>query len=313
MSLIAASAIGAGASALGSLFNFGSQRSANKANKQLAAQQNEYNLALQDREFAYNTQASQLEYERNLEQWNLQNEYNSPASQIQRYQEAGLNPALIYGTGSASAGNASASPQYTAARYKSPHAERATVNAPQLQIDPYQAVQLHQALAIQKANANNLNAQADFTKQQTRNNQLDGLLKAEELTGRRLSNREKDALFEPLVMQAHINNRRASNQADLTMTQNRALQYDLEKLKPAQLEQIKSTVANLRLTNNIDAFRLKLLKIGVTDRDGFITRLASRVLLSNEDTVDSIIDTVKSKSDSWINKLYRTFKPYKYP
>lgn len=33
----------------------------------------------------------------NLEMWKLQNEYNSPAAQMQRYQEAGLNPALMYG------------------------------------------------------------------------------------------------------------------------------------------------------------------------------------------------------------------------
>ena len=33
----------------------------------------------------------------NLAQWNLQNAYDSPAAQMQRYREAGLNPNLIYG------------------------------------------------------------------------------------------------------------------------------------------------------------------------------------------------------------------------
>lgn len=33
----------------------------------------------------------------NLNMWNLQNEYNSPSAQMRRYQEAGLNPALMYG------------------------------------------------------------------------------------------------------------------------------------------------------------------------------------------------------------------------
>lgn len=36
-----------------------------------------------------------------------QNEYNSPANQLKRYEEAGLNPNLIYGTGASSAGNQS--------------------------------------------------------------------------------------------------------------------------------------------------------------------------------------------------------------
>lgn len=33
----------------------------------------------------------------NLQMWNQQNAYNSPAAQMARYKEAGLNPALIYG------------------------------------------------------------------------------------------------------------------------------------------------------------------------------------------------------------------------
>lgn len=32
-----------------------------------------------------------------LDDWNMQNEYNSPANQMQRYKAAGLNPHLIYG------------------------------------------------------------------------------------------------------------------------------------------------------------------------------------------------------------------------
>ncbi|QXP44276.1 MAG: DNA pilot protein [Arizlama microvirus] len=38
-----------------------------------------------------------------LEDWRSQNEYNSPRSQMQRLQEAGLNPNLVYGTGAATA------------------------------------------------------------------------------------------------------------------------------------------------------------------------------------------------------------------
>lgn len=34
-----------------------------------------------------------------LADWNMQNEYNSPANQMQRFRSAGLNPALMYGNG----------------------------------------------------------------------------------------------------------------------------------------------------------------------------------------------------------------------
>lgn len=74
--------------AFSGLFGIGSQASANKANMELAKYQNEWN-----------------EY-----MWNKQNEYNTPKNQMARYLDAGLNPNLIYGSGSASAGNSSSVP-----------------------------------------------------------------------------------------------------------------------------------------------------------------------------------------------------------
>ena len=50
------------------------QRSANQANLELA----------------------KYSYDKNLEQWNRENQYNSPAAQMERYKRAGLNPNLIY-------------------------------------------------------------------------------------------------------------------------------------------------------------------------------------------------------------------------
>ena len=61
---------------------------------------------------AYKQQKKLLDYqyEKNLEMWNLQNEYNSPLAQRKRYEEAGLNPNLMYGQGNT--GNASSPVQY---------------------------------------------------------------------------------------------------------------------------------------------------------------------------------------------------------
>lgn len=74
------SAVSGGFGIVGSLINYGLQ-------KKLMAQQNEYSLNM----------------------WNLQNDYNSPAAQMKRYEEAGLNPALMYGQ--VTSGNASTAPQ----------------------------------------------------------------------------------------------------------------------------------------------------------------------------------------------------------
>lgn len=85
--------IGSVIDSVGSIFG---QGKANKANRDLAADQQKWNRQNANRQNQFN-----------LEMWNRQNEYNHPLQQMARYSEAGLNPNLIYGTGSASAGNAS--------------------------------------------------------------------------------------------------------------------------------------------------------------------------------------------------------------
>lgn len=86
--------VSAGGSVLNGLLGSQSQSQANKANLELAKYQNSWNEQM---------------YERNLQDqiklWQMQNEYNSPSSQMSRYLKAKLNPNLIYGQGSP--GNAS--------------------------------------------------------------------------------------------------------------------------------------------------------------------------------------------------------------
>ena len=63
------------------------QRSSNKTNIQLAREQRQWDLDM----------------------WNRQNEYNNPKNQMLRLSAAGLNPNLVYGSGSVS-GNVTGSP-----------------------------------------------------------------------------------------------------------------------------------------------------------------------------------------------------------
>lgn len=51
----------------------------------------------------------ELQNQYNLEMWNLNNEYNTPQNQMRRFEEAGLNPGLIYGQ--INPGNSNAAPQ----------------------------------------------------------------------------------------------------------------------------------------------------------------------------------------------------------
>lgn len=90
---IASGLFGLGSSAIGA-------SSSNKQiDKQLAAQKEENQ---KNRE--YNLQLAQMQNAWNQEQWERENEYNSPVNQMKRFQEAGLNPDLMYQNGSS--GNA---------------------------------------------------------------------------------------------------------------------------------------------------------------------------------------------------------------
>lgn len=58
------------------------------ANKQEQKRSREYNLKL-----------AQMQNQWNVEQWQRENDYNSPVNQLKRLKEAGLNPDLVYGGG----------------------------------------------------------------------------------------------------------------------------------------------------------------------------------------------------------------------
>ena len=88
-------ALATGASGLvQGLSSIGGQRSANQTNIQLAREQREWDL----------------------EMWNRQNEYNLPKNQMARLSAAGLNPNLVYGSGSVSGNVTGSSPKASVPR-----------------------------------------------------------------------------------------------------------------------------------------------------------------------------------------------------
>lgn len=147
-------AIAAGASIVGQGIGAASNANINKKTRQW-------------NEYMYDKQKQD-----NLDFWHQQNSYNSPEQQMQRYAAAGLNPALIYGNGSASAGNATSAPDAPSALPYHPSAPR--FNLPEI-VDSYFNVQTQaQRLSNEKQMGNNLAA--------------DALLKTEDLRSKTLLN-----------------------------------------------------------------------------------------------------------------------------
>lgn len=80
--------IAAGVGAIGSAIGSIGQKRRERLNQK---RQHEYNIALADHNF-----------DNNLEMWDLQNQYNTPKAQMQRLQDAGINPHMAYSKGSVS-------------------------------------------------------------------------------------------------------------------------------------------------------------------------------------------------------------------
>lgn len=103
--LVSSPIVGLAGSVLGGVLGRRSERRAQERTE--AAQQRhdamtfEQNQALQDRAFAFNERMSLDAFNRErqsaLDFWNMQNAYNSPKAQMERFKEAGLSPHLIYG------------------------------------------------------------------------------------------------------------------------------------------------------------------------------------------------------------------------
>lgn len=93
---------GAGAALLGGVINSGSQQKQNTDSQRFS-----WEMYKQQRHD-------------NLEFWRMQNEYNSPQAQMKRFQEAGLNPHLVYSQGNP--GNAAqiSTPDVQPAQFRSP-------------------------------------------------------------------------------------------------------------------------------------------------------------------------------------------------
>lgn len=140
--------IGAGIGAIGSLFG---QKKGNDAAIKAVQEQNKGNMKL-----------AEYQYEKNLEQWMRENEYNSPKSQMQRYADAGLNPNLIYGSGSS--GNAGSSPQLEMP-HLSAYTDFGDMGASGAVAAFQRQEQLNQLSALREEQTNLARTQADYNQQ----------------------------------------------------------------------------------------------------------------------------------------------------
>lgn len=83
---------------IGEIFNSSAQYKTSKRNT--------------DRTIQANWDLANLKYKKDLEQWYRENEYNAPDEQMRRLRNAGLNPNLVYGTGTVTGNTTTSGPRF---------------------------------------------------------------------------------------------------------------------------------------------------------------------------------------------------------
>lgn len=111
----------------------------------------------QRRTIQANKEQAKYAYSKELEMWNLANQYNTPSAQMKRFQEAGLNPHLIYGKGSAGTA-AQSMPKY--------NAPRIDYNEKPFQL-PQNVLSAFQDFRMKNAQIDNIRAQTNTQNEQT--------------------------------------------------------------------------------------------------------------------------------------------------
>ena len=77
-----------------------------------SSQQAKYSRRNTDRQIQANWDLANLKYQKDLEQWYRENAYNAPDEQMRRLRNAGLNPNLVYGTGTVTGNTSTSGPRF---------------------------------------------------------------------------------------------------------------------------------------------------------------------------------------------------------
>ena len=279
------SIINAGSSLIGSIAGAIGQNKV--VNKQIEAQKRENQL---NRE--YNLMLARQQNQWNLEQWQRENDYNSPTSQMARLRAAGLNPDLMYGQGTT--GNSAGSPEMTSGAPSEPNdmsvmlSKRSFGQTMQQILDKEQQRRMNEAqIEAIKANTNKTNA---------------------ETTGINLDNFVKNGTKEYMIQIAGVNVTNAQKSGQLTDAQRQAVYQGIEESKQkideskATVDQIRAIISKLDFDKQQDAKRLILEEL---KNNAEISELYSRVNLNNSQT--KLNNSQTKLNENELDELIATF------
>lgn len=240
----------------------------------------------------------EMQKQDNYNQWQMQNQYNDPRAQMQRLQQAGLNPNLIYDKGATSMAQPipTASPQSL------------SPNAPQFQGDGLMSYFNAQQAQV---SIDNLRKQGDLLVQQAANAAANtaettrGTKQATELA--KVSADTAWANLRNIETQTQsviASNERAdkTTKAQLEEVQERITSMRLQQANTkAQKDQILAQTKHMQQSNAMQKIDLELKKIGINPTDPQWQRVAGIALdnLMNGKTMEAAINIAKN----WYNSF----------
>lgn len=236
--------------------------------------QNNFNLMQQWNQQAWNEKMWDKQKAWSKQMWHLQNEYNSPQAQMQRFEQAGLNPKLMYGRGSS--GQATPVQQPDIKGYT--RAEAANVTR------GFDAFGDYQRMSNIRAQTSNLQAQTDLAKQ---NAYLTAQKTANELLNNqqgKLSYGIAKELRDTQVEAAKVNLENQKKELEGRTLENKFNQVSLNprvnKIK-AELKNALETGKGIKLQNQLKKWEVELSKANLTPKDMWILRFVEYLSRGN--------------------------------
>lgn len=220
--------------------------------------------------------------QQNLDDWNMQNEYNSPTSQMARLREAGLNPNLVYGKGADNTAQAVAGQQ--APSYQRDQPDYKSLGS---------SLFVHADLAMKAAQTDNLKVQNTVLLQ-------DQLLKqaqtAQTMENAATTKQQRDfaaSLFPGQLDMQKANIRELNQRTDFQFNDeqrkaamhSQSMQQGLQNLLKLEIEtnnlklsgeQIKKTMDAIDKDNALRDLDLNLKRMGLQPTDNMFLRILAQ-------------------------------------
>ncbi len=250
-----------------------------------------------ERQNRANRELAEYQYSKQLEMWNMQNEYNSPMSQMQRYKDGGLNPNLIYGNGSSSAGNSAQLPQYSAPQMQSEFAPISGIQG---------VLGMYQDFRMKQAQIDNTNAQTKNTEARTASEALRPSLLGVQTESQKFDLDTKDMLrpYQAQTKEQMMLQSKAKTQQEWQRIRLMSQQEQQNVLQQTYLGKL-TTKADLQ--NELTAsqtifqrYKNDWMKAGVTSSDNPLLRLFTRQL-----SEAGILDTFSSGLANYLGRKRR--------